>query len=325
MSRLTAMVTAAGCLSLMLGLASACGGQSFTSPDNGGGTGSTSNAGTGGSGQAGTHTVGGKGGTSHGGTGQGGGVTAGSGGAWMGDACSAPPESGNCEAYFPRWYHDPVSNQCLQFIYGGCGGNDNNYQSAAECEKACGGVSPTACNLPSDCMVGPASCCGVCDGPQVTADQLVAYNRQFAGQYGCGLGLKALPAPNNPGFPGPGADVPVACPPCAAPVPEQATLKYFVPDCVQGQCVVTDLRTSPLTACMNDSECRLRNGTSCCEGCGGIDQYVAVRNDGSFEKAACGGVPQPCPACLPQPPVNTSAHCGATGHCEVAYLFPGGG
>jgi hypothetical protein len=95
-----------------------------------------------------------------------------------------------------------------------------------------------------------------------------------------------------------------------------------VPDCVNGQCVVQDLRTSPLTACMTSQECRLRSGTGCCEGCGGGDQYVAVRKDGSFEKFACGDTVAPCLACLPEPPANAVAHCSDQGHCEVAYLTP---
>jgi hypothetical protein len=320
MSRLTSLASLVAGLSLTLVFAGACGGQSFTSHgDDGGSTnggstngGSTNGGSTnGGSGHAGSHTIGG--------SGQGGFAAAGAGGAVMYDQCSAPPETGQCEAAIQRWYHDPVSNQCLSFIYGGCGGNANNYGSLEACQAACGGGNPTACKLPSDCAIGPTSCCGVCDGPNVSASQLVAFNKQYAGQYLCGIALDTAPAPGGAGFPGPG--VPVACPPCAAPLPGQGTLKYFVPDCVQGQCVVQDLRTSPLTACMSDQECRLRNGTGCCEGCAGTDAYVAVRNDGSFQKFACGGLAEPCPLCEAPAP-NALAECGASGHCEVVYAAP---
>jgi hypothetical protein len=109
-------------------------------------------------------------------------------------------------------------------------------------------------------------------------------------------------------------------------LPGQGTLKYFVPDCVRNQCVVSDIRTSPVTACKQQTDCRLRNGTQCCEGCAGFDQYVSVRNDGSFEKQACSGGPIGCPACLPQPPANVVSYCNdQTGHCEVSYLYPSGG
>ena len=312
MSRLSSLFSAAGCLALTLGLASACGGQSFTSHGDEGG------ASNGGSGQAGTHTTAG---TGHGGSSYGGsGAAAGAGGGI--GRCDAPPDAGQCDAAFQRWYHDPASNQCVQFVWGGCGGNENNYQSLAECQAACGGTSPTACNVPSDCAIGTISCCGVCDGPNVLASQFVAYNKQFAGQYVCGLGIKTLPAP-DPSNPGAGA--PIACPPCAAPLPGQGTAKYFVPDCVQGQCVVADLRTSPLTKCATTAECRLRNGTNCCEGCGGADQYVSVRNDGSFEKAMCGGELIGCPACAPLPPGDTIPYCNPSGHCDVLYGSPTAG
>lgn len=323
MSRLASLVSVLGCLSLTLVLGSACGGKSFTSGEDGGSENGGSTSGgtpsTGGSGHAGTHNIGGKNSAGTGGLPQ-----AGQGGGIGYDRCSAPPVTGTCDAAFQRWYHDPNTGQCNPFVYGGCGGNENNYASLAECQAACGGGNPTACDLPSDCAIGSISCCGVCDGPGVSANQLQAYNKAYAGQYLCGIALDTAPAPGaNIGYPGgagPGAPIQM-CPPCAAPAPGQGTLKYFVPDCVRGQCVVADLRTSPSNACMSNQECKLRNGTSCCEGCGGADQYVGVRNDGSFEKNACGNEPYACPACLPEPPVNVWPYCNA-GHCDVAYGMP---
>jgi hypothetical protein len=93
---------------------------------------------------------------------------------------------------------------------------------------------------------------------------------------------------------------------------------YFVPNCVQGQCVVEDIRTSAVTACQSAMDCRLRNGTSCCEGCGG-GQVVAVRNDGSLEKLVCSDLPTPCPACIALPPDGAVAVC-TEGRCSVAHL-----
>jgi len=45
-------------------------------------------------------------------------------------------------AYFPRWYYNPAEMKCLQFIYGGIWGNNNNFQSEEECMKFCEGVKP---------------------------------------------------------------------------------------------------------------------------------------------------------------------------------------
>nr|CAD7203087.1 unnamed protein product [Timema douglasi] len=42
--------------------------------------------------------------------------------------CSEPPETGLCKAYFPRYYYDNGNNTCYEFVYGGCGGNCNNYE-----------------------------------------------------------------------------------------------------------------------------------------------------------------------------------------------------
>lgn len=53
-------------------------------------------------------------------------------------ACSLPAEPGSCRAYLPRYHHDPATGTCERFVYGGCGGNANNYATLPECEAACG-------------------------------------------------------------------------------------------------------------------------------------------------------------------------------------------
>jgi hypothetical protein len=305
-------------------LASACGGQSFTGSDGGdAGSGSGSNvAGTTGN-HAGTTSTAGKGhagtgtgtGGSSAGTGTGtGGSSAGTGaGGGVSEACGAPPSSGNCEAYIPSWYHDPSTGICRPFVYGGCGGNANRYASLQACQKACPSNSPNydACKVPSDCMITGTSCCGLCDSANITPNDLLAYNKQFAGLLQCGITLDVAAG----GSASAGAAAPIACAPCAAPQPGQGTLKYFVPDCVAGQCAVQDLRTSPVTACKASTECKLRQGTGCCEGCGGSDVF-SVRNDGSFEKLVCGDQPVACPACEPAP-ISGIPFC-LDGRCTVA-------
>lgn len=51
--------------------------------------------------------------------------------------CSLPREQGNCLAYIERWGFDTASKRCVQFIYGGCGGNGNNFETKAACEQRC--------------------------------------------------------------------------------------------------------------------------------------------------------------------------------------------
>ncbi|KAF8763255.1 Kunitz-type serine protease inhibitor like protein [Argiope bruennichi] len=51
--------------------------------------------------------------------------------------CSLPPETGPCKLYLPRYYYDPTTNDCKKFIYGGCGGNKNNFETEEECYEKC--------------------------------------------------------------------------------------------------------------------------------------------------------------------------------------------
>nr|WNV51242.1 haemalin [Haemaphysalis qinghaiensis] len=51
--------------------------------------------------------------------------------------CKPAPESGLCKASMERWFFNAESGECEVFIYGGCGGNDNNYENQEECEFAC--------------------------------------------------------------------------------------------------------------------------------------------------------------------------------------------
>ncbi|MCA9556844.1 MAG: BPTI/Kunitz domain-containing protein, partial [Myxococcales bacterium] len=54
------------------------------------------------------------------------------------DICTLPPEVGDCDAAIPRWYYDPAVGHCAEFVYGGCGGNANNFETREACEGACG-------------------------------------------------------------------------------------------------------------------------------------------------------------------------------------------
>ncbi|KAI2656123.1 Actinia tenebrosa protease inhibitor [Labeo rohita] len=60
------------------------------------------------------------------------------------DHCRLPSEVGNCRAAFPRFYYDVTNRTCKPFIYGGCGGNANNFNSQEECEASCSGVKDAA-------------------------------------------------------------------------------------------------------------------------------------------------------------------------------------
>ena len=48
-----------------------------------------------------------------------------------------PVVMGLCEGYFPMYAYDSESGTCKEFIYGGCGGNDNRFSSLELCMEAC--------------------------------------------------------------------------------------------------------------------------------------------------------------------------------------------
>lgn len=56
------------------------------------------------------------------------------------DICKLPKEEGTCRKFILKWYYDSQTNSCARFWYGGCGGNENRFNSQKECEKVCAPV-----------------------------------------------------------------------------------------------------------------------------------------------------------------------------------------
>uniref|UniRef100_A0A8C9ZUU4 Amyloid-beta A4 protein n=1 Tax=Sander lucioperca TaxID=283035 RepID=A0A8C9ZUU4_SANLU len=52
--------------------------------------------------------------------------------------CWARAESGPCHAMLERWYFVPEKGCCVPFLFGGCGGNRNNFGSEEYCLAVCG-------------------------------------------------------------------------------------------------------------------------------------------------------------------------------------------
>ena len=45
----------------------------------------------------------------------------------------------------PRWGYDKESHMCVQFVFGGCGGNFNNFLTLSDCRQTCYGCPILAC------------------------------------------------------------------------------------------------------------------------------------------------------------------------------------
>ena len=51
--------------------------------------------------------------------------------------CSLLPDPGPCGSQVERWYFLPKQDDCVQFPWGGCHGNENNFVSLHQCRAAC--------------------------------------------------------------------------------------------------------------------------------------------------------------------------------------------
>lgn len=51
--------------------------------------------------------------------------------------CSLPQDVGPCKAYYPRWFYNSETQVCEKFVYGGCLGNQNNFQTDIDCYEKC--------------------------------------------------------------------------------------------------------------------------------------------------------------------------------------------
>ena len=58
--------------------------------------------------------------------------------------CWLKPETGIGKASIKRFYYNPTTKRCEEFIYGGVGGNENNFKDKTICMETCGDI----CLLP---------------------------------------------------------------------------------------------------------------------------------------------------------------------------------
>lgn len=53
------------------------------------------------------------------------------------DPCKLSKLEGNCTDRVERYFYDEISQRCVIFVYSGCNGNENNFETLDLCEKAC--------------------------------------------------------------------------------------------------------------------------------------------------------------------------------------------
>jgi len=55
----------------------------------------------------------------------------------LADVCRLWADAGPCREFVVRWYYDHELGDCLQFMYGGCEGNSNQFETKEECLQRC--------------------------------------------------------------------------------------------------------------------------------------------------------------------------------------------
>ncbi|CAL1290550.1 unnamed protein product [Larinioides sclopetarius] len=53
------------------------------------------------------------------------------------DICYLDPDMGGCSAFNINYYYNRFTGECHEFIFGGCLGNNNNFETLEECQEFC--------------------------------------------------------------------------------------------------------------------------------------------------------------------------------------------
>ncbi|XP_075724327.1 uncharacterized protein LOC119179801 [Rhipicephalus microplus] len=53
--------------------------------------------------------------------------------------CNKDFDSGPCFSSMPKYYYRTETKRCEMFVYGGCGGNENRFDTQKACQEKCGG------------------------------------------------------------------------------------------------------------------------------------------------------------------------------------------
>nr|XP_056700924.1 kunitz-type serine protease inhibitor bitisilin-2-like [Euleptes europaea] len=62
--------------------------------------------------------------------------------------CKLSPAYGPCKEVLRKFYYDTGQKKCMSFVYGGCKGNNNRFETKKECKLVC--EKKDRCRLPPD-------------------------------------------------------------------------------------------------------------------------------------------------------------------------------
>ena len=86
--------------------------------------------------------------------------------------CLQAFDPGTCRGAFDVWAFNPRTLRCEHFLYGGCDGNDNRFDTEAACQAACVAGLPSGCDdtttskRPEGCpCVQDSQCLSFCSSP----------------------------------------------------------------------------------------------------------------------------------------------------------------
>ena len=57
---------------------------------------------------------------------------------FLAEECSMDLDSGPCNDYLPTWGFNKTVGLCQPFVYSGCEGNDNRFETKDACDHKCG-------------------------------------------------------------------------------------------------------------------------------------------------------------------------------------------
>jgi len=226
------------------------------------------------------------------------GTTTPPGGASAGHSCLdtvAATATSSCD--FNSYAFDPDAERCRYFPKSNCAVTANRFDTLEACIGACDPGGLDRCQLPGDCVVRTADCCGGCE--PVKPKELQALNADYADEDNRCAGGNCLA--------------------CAA-YDGSAERPYFGARCVDHRCELFDVRNTELSRCDSDGDCVLREGLECCE-CASAGPWVAVNTQIVLAANFFGCAPGVCPACGHASRENLRASCVA-GKCAIALTKP---